>query len=371
MIWLIFIHSYLWRNSLRRWWEQPLSLLSKLVVAGLLGLFGALFILGLKSLGEQLDRRLLDRETLAVLISETFSREYVLDGLEAEANREDPWHSLGAQVTVFLQAAASAVFEGGSRVPVVAVPTPEQHGLVDDFYLYTTTIKEGTALEFQIGKQRSEAFSRPPSADAQILFKSRDVLIGGADRMSSVLMNGFTKTSILYARSLDEVQTVHDMADVLFRVEGRRVVVQSNLAILREIEKIRIFQARALTMVTLCSSLVLGLVFGSLAWMEFREERYLLALIRSFGVGRWTLLLHALMENCLLAIGGVLLGFAILQLGATRMDLDGVGLSWLRQTHSLHDGEGLWLIIGAALGGLLACVPVAIGLRKPLGLVLK
>lgn len=55
MSWWIFIHFYLWQNSLRRWWEQPLSLLSKLVIAGLLGILGAVVILGLKDLGERLD----------------------------------------------------------------------------------------------------------------------------------------------------------------------------------------------------------------------------------------------------------------------------------------------------------------------------
>ena len=78
MSWWIFIHFYLWQNSLRRWWEQPLTLLSKLAVAGLLGLFGAFVILGLKNLGAQLDKRLNDRETLAVLISETVPAEHAV-----------------------------------------------------------------------------------------------------------------------------------------------------------------------------------------------------------------------------------------------------------------------------------------------------
>jgi hypothetical protein len=46
-------------------------------------------------------------------------------------------------------------------------------------------------------------------------------------------------------------------------------------------------------------------------------------------------------------------------------------LVWLSASDVIG-GDGTWLLIGGALfGGLLSCIPVAIGLRKPLGLVLK
>lgn len=371
MSWWIFIHFYLWQNSLRRWWEQPLSLLSKLVVAGLLGLFGAFVILGLKNLGAQLDQRLNDRETLAVVISETVPTELAVDGLSAEEMDERPWRPLGNQLVTFLQAAASAEMESGQRVPVVAVTNLEYHGLVDGFYFFTESPVANSTMEFQIDRYRSEAETRKPTADMHVLFQNRNILIGGVERLSGVLLNGYTKTMILYAKSVEDIQKAHDIVETLSRVEGKRIIIQSNLRILLDLAKVRAFQAQALVWVTIGSSLILGLVFGSLAWMEFREERYLLSLIRTFGVGRWTLLTHALLENCLLAVSGVLLGFGLLELVIAQVNLDALGMSWLRATASMYGGEGRWLLLGAALGGALACVPVAIGLRKSLGLVLK
>jgi hypothetical protein len=371
MSWWIFIHFYLWQNRLRRWWEQPLSLLSKWVVAGLLGLLGAFVILGLKDLGAQLDARLQDREALAVIISETVPGEVAAGELAAEEAGDGPWRTVGGEVVTFLQAAAFAELDDGRRVPVVAVENLEQHGMVDDFYLLTGRTRADEILEFQIERYRSEARCRKPSEDARFLLNNREALVGGVARLSGLLAGGFTRTMVLHARSVEDIQQAHDIADALFRVEGKRIVVRSNLRILREIGKVRAIQAQSLIWVTLGSSVVLGLVFGSLAWMEFREERFLLALIRTFGAGRWSLLAHALMENCLLAVSGVLLGFGLLHFAAARMNLAALNMTWLKSSASLYGGEGRLLLLGAAAGGVLACVPVAIGLRRPLGLVLR
>lgn len=371
MTWWIFIHFYLWQNSLRRWWEQPLSLLSKLVVSGLLGMLSAFVILGLKELGAQLDRRLNDRETLMVIISETIPKSLAAGMLSSEETADDAWLLLGSEVSTFLQAAASAEVGDGPRVPVMAVANPERYGMVDDFYLLTRRLPEHQSIEFAVGSHRSEAWTRSHPDDINLLMNGRDVLVGDVVRLSAVLFNGFTRTTILHANSLDDVQSAHDIGMAMSRVEGRQMVIQSNLRILRELEKVRSIQAQSLWWVTIGSSAVLGLVFGSLAWMEFREERYLLSLIRTFGVGRWTLLAHALIENCLLATGGVLLGFECIQLAISRMNLDALKMSWLRGAGSLYGDEGQLLLLGAVLGGMLACLPIAIGLRKPIGLVLK
>lgn len=371
MTWWIFIHFYLWQNSLRRWWEQPLSLLSKLVVAGLLGLLGAFVILGVKELGSQLDTRLNDRETLVAIISETVTKERAIGMLTSGELDDRAWRQLGDSVSTFLQAAASAEMETGQRVPVVAVTHPERHGLMDDFYLMTRRAREGTVMEFSIRDYRSEASARLPTTDMDLLLTGRDALVGGVERISGVLATGFTKATILHANSIADVQKAHDIVDAMSKVEDKRIIIQSNLRILRELEKVRAIQAESLVWVTLGSSLILGLVFGSLAWMEFREERYLLSLIRSFGVGRWSLLVHALIENCMMAVVGVLLGFGTLQLLIARMNLGALKMTWLRSAGSIYGEEGQWLLLGAAMGGILACIPIAIGLRKPLGLVLK
>lgn len=95
-----------------------------------------------------------------------------------------------------------------------------------------------------------------------------------------------------------------------------------------------------------------------------------MALIRSFGVSRGSLLVHSSVENVILAVCGVLLGFGGLSLATQFVDLSALDLGWLSGVGELAYGDGWPLLAGAALGGVLAGVPVAIGLKKPLGLVL-
>ncbi len=371
MTWWISILFYLWQNSLRRWWEQPLSLLSKLVISGLLGLLGAIVILGVKHLGEQLDRQLRDREVLAVILSEIVPRESAAGQLLPDGSPQDHWDRYGNDIITLLMAGAFAQTADGDRIAIWASDNMESHGLLDDFYIFSNSSTEGIVTEFGINDRWSEALTRAPSEDIGLLLNDRDVLIGGVERLSPLLSNGFTRTVLMRAGSVDDIQGIHDVADVLSRLENRRIIVQSNLRILREIERLRNVQLQSLLWLTIGSSSVLGLVFGSLAWMEFREERYLLSLMRVFGVGRWTLLGHSVVENVVLAVAGVLLGFAVLHLSVGQLDLASLKLTWLGSLEPLYEKEGGMLIAGAAIGGLLSCIPIGIGLRKPLGLVLK
>ena len=369
MSWWIFIHSYLWHNSLRRWWEQPLSLLSKLVVAGLLGILGASVILGIKELGRQLDQRLNDREALTCIISETIPPELAISLLQPGALDSHAWLALGTSAKSFLQAPAYAELDTGRRLPVLAVENPEEHGLMDDFYILREDANGSDRVEFFIDKHGSEAIPTHHTEESRLVLSNRDVMLGSVGRLAGILSKGFTHTTVLRAHSVEAIKKAHSIVEALSKVEGRRIFIQSNLRILEELESIRSIQAQSLIWMTIGSSSILGLIFGSLTWMEFREERYLLALIRSFGVGRGTLLLHSLVENCILAISGVLLGFLILHFSIPLVDIASVNVSWLR-AGNLHGIDGFALLIGAAVGGVLSCIPIAIGLRKPLGLVL-
>ncbi len=368
MSWLISIHFYLWRNSLRRWCEQPLSLLSKLVVSALLGALGATVILGVKELGVELDKRLRDRDTLTAVISESVEQKDAIGRLTEVG--EDHWKILEGESAKFHQAPGFADAENSSNVLITAVDDMQRLGLVDDFYFVSDTLQVGKRVEFSIRDFRSEATVIRPTEELEVVLLGRPSVLGSVRRLASLYMRGFSETVVLRAASLDVLRQAAGIVQALKQVDGRRMNLQSNLKILEEIERIREIQTQALLGVTLGASLVLGLVFGSLAWMEFREERYLLALIRSFGVGRLSLLAHSLVENIVLAVGGVSLGFLALAVGTRAMNLSALNMEWMLEANGLFAGDGMPLLVGAALGGLLSGIPIAIGLRKPLGLVL-
>ncbi len=368
MNWLISIHFYLWRNSLRRWFEQPLSLLSKLVVSGLLGALGATVILGVKELGEQLDERLRDREVLTAVISDFVDEQDAVSRLTEESRNH--WDVLEGEIATFYQAGGFADSDYLRNILVTAVDDMERLGLVDDFYLVSETLEVGEKVEFSIRDFRSEATVMRPTEDMRVVLLGRPTVLGSVRRLAALLVQGFSETVVLRAASVDVLRQASGIVEALSKMDQRKIRMQSNLKILEEIERIRVIQTQALLGVTLGASLVLGLVFGSLAWMEFREERYLLALIRSFGVGSLSLLAHSLVENTILAVGGVSLGFLALAASTRAMNVSALNMQWLLEADGLFAGDGFPLLVGAALGGVLSGIPIAIGLRRPLGLVL-
>jgi hypothetical protein len=372
MNWWTSIAFYLWRNSFRRWIEQPLVVLSKWVIAALIGMLGAVMIAGTNFLGEELERQLASRDALGVSIIEIVPPDQASALFSPDDSEGILWEKLAEESLVIYQVPVSARIDGMRDVTVGAMRDPERQGYPDTLILLTTRQPAGTMAVATMDTRRVEALAMPPAGPLlEKLVGKGEMLVASVARLAPLLQKGFTRQVLLQAKSLDAIEQIHRVTDVLQFVEQRRVTTRSTLPLLRQLREIRGIQGYVLLSVTLGTALVLGLICGALAWMEFREERYLLSLIRSFGVGRLTLLVHAVVENCLVAVTGVLLGLVLLTLAVNCTDLRAVKLGWLAGS-GLVGGEWGWvLVFGAFCGGLLSCVPVGIGLRKPLGLVLK
>lgn len=364
----ISIYCYLWRNTFKRWVENPLPLLSKVTVSFLISLMGALVILGVERLGMELEKRLKDREALKVVVTEDVTKEWVGDYMDPSAIADEIWEDLGCEASIFLKAPMFADVVDGERVPVWALTQMEAVQMDDDLYYVSPSDVEGAIREVKVSDWTMEAQVRRPIGDLGVVMYERGGLLGSLERMRPLLKRGFTKVVVMHARDVDVLQKIHHVVTAMSRVEGKRLTVQSHLAILQEIAKVSRLQANALVGVTLVSSLILGLVYGSLVWMEFLEGRYLMSLIRSFGVNAKMLLIHAVIENCVLSVTGVMVSLWLLKIGIWSLNLEKFGIS-KGQSVDLS-GQGI-LLIGALLGGIFSCIPIGIGLRKPIGLVLK
>ncbi len=372
MNWWTSIAFYLWRNSIRRWIEQPLGVLSKWAIAALIGMLGAVMISGTTFLGEELERQLASRDALAVTIMEIVPPDQASILFSPDDTEESAWERLAEESLTIYQVAAAARIDGMRDVAVAALRDPERYGYPDTVILLTTRQPAGTVAIATMDNLRVEALAMPPQGPLmEKMIGKGEILLASARRLAPLLQKGFTRQVLIQAKSLEAIEQAHRVSDALQSIEQRRVTIRSTLPLLLQLREIRSIQGYVLLAVALGTSLVLGLICGALAWMEFREERYLLALIRSFGVGRVTLLVHAVVENCLVAVTGLLLGLVLLTAVVGHADLRAMKLGWLGGP-GLVGGDWVWvLVLGAFCGGLLSCIPVGIGLRKPLGLVLK
>ncbi|MDX1680462.1 MAG: hypothetical protein R3242_07015 [Akkermansiaceae bacterium] len=371
MNWWTSILTYLWRNSLRRWIEQPLSLLSKLTVAALIGGLGAAMISGVDYLGARISDQLMNRDALHVNVQEVVMPRSAGTDLGDEAE-EAGWASLSTEQLTVMQISSVAYSEDDRPVLLYAVRNPEQHGYPNTLVLLTDKFPEGTIRTVSLNGLRASAVAYAPRGDLiEKLASRKGVLLGSYELLAPLIQNGYTRRHLLQARDVDAVEKMNQVVETMRDLDGRRVYIYSSLDLLLQLREIQAMQHNIAIAVTLGSALTLGLILGAMAWMEFREERYLLCLIRSFGVGRLMLFGHAAVENCLIAAGGMTLGVLLLSLVSGILSSGPAALPWLNSAQLYSGGVFGVLMAGAIFGGLLACVPVAIGLRRPLGLTLK
>ncbi len=121
--------------------------------------------------------------------------------------------------------------------------------------------------------------------------------------------------------------------------------------------------------------MAVALVFGSVAILEYRQNRFIVALLRSFGAPAPLLLLRYAAEALLLAAAAVLAARGILV--ATHGELFGklAGFEPALLDRGVIDPyawselwrQARWLGLGAGLG----VVPVALAMRAAVGRVLQ
>lgn len=173
----------------------------------------------------------------------------------------------------------------------------------------------------------------------------------------------------------DDVRTLADAVRTLLVMDRRDTAqLQSPESLLAEIQKLNHTRQRTQAGAGLAGGVVLALVFGAIAGLEYRQNRYIVALLRSFGAPTVLVFLRYVAEAVLLlALAGLgaraltaglhacVFGFAGFEPGLLdRSVLD--PYAWQPVWLQLR-----WLLIGAALSAL----PIGLALRQPVGRVLQ
>lgn len=139
--------------------------------------------------------------------------------------------------------------------------------------------------------------------------------------------------------------------------------VDSALPLLRELQSLQTVTTRYTALIALALALTIALVFAAGAILEFEATAYTTALLRSFGVRRRVLWCQRAVEALLLANLGGLAAWG-LAVALARFILPQL-LPFCASASTL-------LPVFAALnaGALLATLPVALALRRPVGVLL-
>jgi hypothetical protein len=240
---------------------------------------------------------------------------------------------------------------------------------------FNETMPENILLRVSLGRQSGTAsirrmgnFLRPVGID-NLLLVPQDWAVD-AERL------GFTETTLFQRQSSAmPMQRYIQAVNLLYALDRRSPPqMQSALPLLKELERLQGKQKQWRTLLAAVLGLALALVYGAIAVLEFRQNLFIGALLRSLGTPGRFLYLRQWIENALLANLAAI--SAILLVATLHQQVFGA-LGFPPAVLKLRDANPYWsfeiaLVLGCVnIGAFLSSLPVAVGLRRPVGAILN
>ncbi len=375
------IASYLWKDTWKRWLEQPSSPLARLFVTGLLVLVATAILVVFHLLERSLRERLERFGLNTVLVRESVtpeSKEMVTSG--EGADRLAPLNQSGKKLRL-RQLFVRGQTEWQNNLLVFTYPSQGMALLVDYLtaeapsIIFSDTLPENALVKVTMNRQSLIAQVRRPEGWIRPLV-TEDMLLVPQGLLVDEERLGFIDTTV-FQRNPEALPVARIVSAVstLYATERRNPPqVQSALALIRDWETLKERQAQWRTILAGILGLTLSLVYGAIAILEFRQNLYVSALLRSFGAPPRYLYFRHLFENAILAnLAGcaAIAALALLhtslfgQLGFTKTVTD------LRAGNPYFSPEMVVILSWVNIGAFLSSLPVAFGLRQPVGAILN
>lgn len=378
------IPFYLWKNTFKRWLENPFPALVKILIPALLAALGVVALAMFAQIERELELQLKRTSALRVHVSEHVSRDKAASMLLRSDADELMWSSrVGADNIHFTSQILSSARLGNLQddrpIAVYSKPSlrlgvggeidPQDLPVVE--LLNARETPNGTEV-IKLGGMEVRAVTNVMPAWLEDLSRARRVVLIPEDMAHPLKRNGYIHHMLVHFSSIAEVEQFVAEVEAYTRADQRQVTVMSAIHILRELERIQGIQDMVRRLLVAGCCLILALTLGSIAWLEYRQDSYLLALLRSFGTPTWILFVHAMVENLLLVLFGilsVLISWKMLyELIVENIDMVGFEVVG---APNLPTMDVLLIVAGGLTGVLLAMLPIAVGLRKPAGYTLQ
>ena len=359
------------------WRASPVILCAKLVTVALLTGAGTVILVCFHVFVEEARMRLEQIGARSVVIRRGSSPGHYADNLWLEdvmkSTEVSVWHHFDRLLL------AGETDLGDFSVPVFSMD-PEnrwfQEGAAGSpAVLLTNRVPDAGAVDVRAGSAMMNATTRIRSGWVERLGPD-PVLLISRDRIPR--SGDYEVERIDYleiAGGREQMLSAVSAIEVLAREAGERsLVVQHPLAVMEELERLQATQKIWEYWIVMGFGGALALVMGAISALEYRERRYVGALLRSFGVHPAAIVIRhwveaALVGNaCLLAAGWLTLCLAPVILGSL-----GVPASATAQLDfaGFLTTNGPALLCFVNLGCLLSVIPVAIAGFEEIGRVLE
>ncbi len=298
------------------------------------------------------------------------------------AQRPDRLEALGAYGDKFRlrQLYARASTEFASDLQILTYPPEAMSWLAEYSSTLTSLIclsetwPENTLLRVTANRQTGQAIVKNPGKALKPIMGAQSLLLvpqGWAPELERI---GYVEVNMLQRREdAPPLPAIMQMITTLFQLDRRNTPqMESPLPLVKELEALQARQGQWRAGLAAMLGLALALVYGAIAVLEFRQNLFITALLRSLGAPSIFLFLRQWVENAIIANGAAL--FAICVLASFHQQiftLLGFSPSTLAGGTPYWSAEILTLFIWVNIGAFLSALPVALGLRKQVGQILN
>lgn len=373
---LILTSSYLWKDTWKRWFEQPGSLLARVVVTTIMVSISVILLVAFAIQVAKVKKQIEAIGLNKVLFTESISATHPYMNEKRERLRD--LEQFGDLVAL-RQLGPTAWDHQNRPITIFSYTERDLLSLSDyledgyDTVLLSNKYPQGLLLECRLANEQIKCVTYKPKPDIARLLQ-QDTLLIPSLKVKEIEKFGYT--IFYYLKKSPEAQPLEHIIEGvnnLIRYDRYgRVSTTSAVSIKKRLEKLESQQKIMRFSLAAILGAAIALIYGTLSVLEFRQSMYIAALLRSFGTSRFLLGVRTVLENLLIAnltaYGVVYLVsryhntvFKTLRLQTEQTDLQ--SLYWNTET--------LWLFAFINLGVIISSLPVFLAMRKPVGKILS
>jgi len=373
MISWILTASYLWKDTWKRWLEQPGSILARSVVTIIMVGLSVLLLIGFRMQIEKLRDEISSFGLDNLLVVESITPAEVAAGITADRFRSlNKWGDLFTGKRMI----TSAHLSDGSRSNVVGYTDSDFPGLRSylshgqEIFLLTTSKKQGLIIDATIQNTTFSGITLNPKENISQLIQN-DTLFIPLEYIPEVRKRGYAMTYYLERHPTSpDIATLTNGINSLINIDEGKVEIKSAAPIKKKLDKLERQQSSMRIWLAAILGAAIALIYGVLSILEFRQSMYVSALLKSFGVSRFMLGIRSIFENMLI-VNFVTIGLIYILSKYHDVIFAALKIKSSSDINSLYWGEeSYWIIAAANVGILISSLPVFWALRKQVGSIL-
>lgn len=374
----ISISIYLWRNIFNRWLESPLAPASKIILGFLLSLLAFIVIGLLRNTEDVLKDKFNQRDVLmSVMALHDIGQKDNLARLEKSILRESLFKKMApnCEIDYIRRAGVTALDSEGERYPIAVCFTEPTFWKMEwgDFlrpevyFFCEDSEAPDSHLEIWDVKFKPQRLSK--TSQLTTLTKGKGMILLSYPMGKELLKPGFAETIVFRFNGVNEMKATHQKIEAYCAAEKINYSLFSALPLIAQLKTFSELQSYVRLGLAILIVTITIIVIGNQTILEFREQQYHFALLRSFGSPLAFIMTTELIEKVLLASLGVLLAYW--SLDTIAVIIRGLGSDFAMVKIKLL-ADDVRLVLLGILGGVFVswCFLLMIA-RKPIGLILS